>query len=172
MDQPLCGGPPPRIIGVISDTHGDALRTQQAVHVFESLEIDLLLHCGDIGSLDIPPLLSCWPAHFVFGNSDYQRAELRQSIERSGAVCHDRLGTLDLSGRHVAFLHGDQLGQLHSKITDGQHALVCHGHTHRFEQYYQGSTLVLNPGALYSARFPSVAVVDLVNLDVTRIPIP
>ena len=36
-------------IGVISDTHGQVANTLAAVRMLESLEVQAVLHCGDIG---------------------------------------------------------------------------------------------------------------------------
>jgi uncharacterized protein len=47
--------------------------------------------------------------------------------------------------------------------------LVCYGHTHVFSSEYQGSTLVLNPGALGRSTRPSMAVVELPSLIVSAI---
>ena len=35
-----------------------------------------------------------------------------------------------------------------------------------------GDTLLVNPGAIYRARPHSLAVVDLDDMDVTRVPLP
>ena len=50
-------------IGVLSDTHGHVENTLTAVRMLESLEVEAVLHCGDIGSVQIPRLLAAWPAH-------------------------------------------------------------------------------------------------------------
>ena len=38
--------------------------------MFESLEVETVLHCGDIGSMAVVELFARWPTHFVFGNCD------------------------------------------------------------------------------------------------------
>jgi hypothetical protein len=40
-------------IGVISDTHGQLEPTQHAVRILQSLEVEVVLHCGDIGTADV-----------------------------------------------------------------------------------------------------------------------
>ena len=57
-------------IGVISDTHGHIVNTRRAVRMFESMQVQQVLHCGDIGSPEIPPLFDAWPTHYVLGNVD------------------------------------------------------------------------------------------------------
>ena len=36
-------------IGVISDTHGEVGLTRRALDVLDTLQVDLTLHCGDVG---------------------------------------------------------------------------------------------------------------------------
>src|SRR5436190_474550 len=92
-------------IGVISDTHGHVSNTLAAVRMLESLDVTVVLHCGDIGSLEIPKLFSRWPAHFVFGNCDQGEDELRAAIEQAGMACYGLFGNLELGGRRIALLH-------------------------------------------------------------------
>lgn len=56
-------------IGVISDTHGHVENTQAAVRMLQSLKIEAVLHAGDIGSPQIPKVLTQWPAHFVLATA-------------------------------------------------------------------------------------------------------
>jgi len=154
-------------IAVVSDTHGHVEYTRQAIRVLETLEIDAVLHCGDIGSPAIVPLFAPWPAHFVFGNVDEDG--LRWTIEQSGQTCHGRFGAVELGGRSIAFLHSDDTARLVETIDSQQIDHVCYGHTHRAEHHRQDRTLVLNPGALYRATPHSFAVVDLSSMDVTPV---
>ena len=64
-------------LAVVSDTHGQVEFTRQAARLIESLDVAQVLHCGDIGSAAIVRLFERWPAHFVFGNVDHDRAALR-----------------------------------------------------------------------------------------------
>lgn len=155
------------LIGIVSDTHGNARTTLEAVRLFEAYDLEALLHCGDIGAPIIPPLLSDWPAHYVLGNVDRDEQPLRDAIERSGGICHGRFAELTFDTVHVALLHGDDAPRLRQAIESGRYQLVCHGHTHRITRRRVGSTLVLNPGALHRARPHSAAVVELPSLEVT-----
>jgi uncharacterized protein len=156
---------------VVSDTHGHVGYTQAAVRVLESLEVDAVLHCGDIGSLAIVPLFARWPTHFVFGNVDQHEGDLRWAIERASQTCHGRFADLELAGRRIAVLHGDDAERLVETIDSGRYHLVCYGHTHQAEHHWQDGTLVLNPGALYRATPHSIAVVELSSMDVTSITV-
>src|SRR5436309_2481293 len=122
------------VLGVVSDTHGQVEFTRQAVRMLSSLEVQAVLHCGDIGSAEIIPLFAAWPTHFVFGNVDYDESGLRSAIRVAGQTCHERFGSMVLAGRKIAFLHGDDSALLRESITSGKWDLVCHGHTHIAKQ--------------------------------------
>ena len=159
------------LLGVVSDTHGSVPNTRCAVRMLESLKVAGVLHCGDIGSSEIVAMFSAWPTHFVFGNVDYDRAALRETIVAAGQTCHEQFGDLQLADREIAFLHGDDSRRLDQTIRDGRWQLVCHGHTHvpRCERF--GGTLVLNPGAIFRANPHTIAVVDLAKMKATIIPL-
>ncbi len=159
------------LIGVVSDTHGHVEYARQAVRMLESLEVECVLHCGDIGSTLIPPLFADWPTHYVFGNVDWDDDALRQAIEAAGGVCHGQFGAIELASRKIAMLHSHDGQRFHETIASGEYDLVCYGHTHKAEHHPQGPTLVLNPGALYRATPHSLAVVDLPTLTVTSVPL-
>ena len=156
-------------IGVVSDTHGQAAFTRQAVAMLESSKVEQVIHCGDIGSVEIVKQFAPWPTHFVFGNVDDNREELRQAMAADRHVCHERRGELELEGRRIAFLHGDDTRMLGDLVTSGRYDLVSHGHTHVARHVMYGSTHVLNPGALYRAAFHSLALLELPELEVTLV---
>lgn len=158
-------------IGVVSDTHGHTANTMAAVRMLQSLKVEAVLHCGDIGSREIPKLLSAWPTHFVFGNCDYDDDELRAAIEAAGLTCHGRFGDLELGGRRIALIHSDDARLFRQVCTSGDYDLVCYGHTHQAEQHTARRTLILNPGALYRATPHSLAIVELETLDAMIVPL-
>lgn len=157
------------LIGVVSDTHAQMEFTRRAIRMLESLDVELVVHCGDIGSTEIVTLFRQWPTHFVFGNVDSDRAALRQAIAAAGHTCHERFGELELAGRRIAFLHGDDTALLRQTSTNGRWDLVCYGHTHQAKEHRSGETLLLNPGALYRAHPHTFAVVKLPELETTTI---
>jgi putative phosphoesterase len=156
-------------IGVISDTHGEVGPVQRAIRILRDLHISLTIHCGDVGP-GVVPLLKGLQTHFVHGNVD-DPDRLRKVITDPDHTLHEHVGTLEIEGRRVAFLHGDDVKLLRHTIHSGHWDLVCHGHTHVFSRSFEGRTLVLNPGALSRTSHPSLAVVDLTSLEVTEIPL-
>jgi putative phosphoesterase len=151
------------LLGVVSDTHGHIANARAAARMLESLGVEAVLHCGDIGSETIVPLLAAWPTHFVFGNVDggSLASGLAAAIERAGLTCDGRFGSFELAGTKIALLHGDDGRLLDQTINSGEYQLVCHGHTHVSRLERVGSTLVLNPGALYRAAKHTIAIVEL-----------
>lgn len=151
-------------LAVVSDTHGHLLNTRDAVERLSDLNVDAVLHCGDIGSPHIVPLFAPWPTHFVFGNVDEDREGLEFLIQSAGQTCHGRFGALPLQGLRIAFLHGDDAAALNRAVASGEYDLVCHGHTHQTRLERRGRTLILNPGALFRATPHTFATVDLPGL--------
>jgi putative phosphoesterase len=156
-------------IGVLSDSHGNVAAVQRAIRILESMQVSLIIHCGDIGP-NVISALAGLPTHFVPGNVD-DLDRLREAIVDPLHTLHEQVGTLEIEGRRVAFLHGDDVQLLRHTIHSGHSDLVCHGHTHAFSRGFEGRTLVLNPGALTRTGRPSLAVVDLPSLEVTEIPL-
>lgn len=161
------------LLGVISDTHGHIPNTRAAVQMLDTLGVETVLHCGDIGSPEIVPLLSRWPTYFVLGNVDggSQAAVLERAIQQAGQTCLGRFGSIELDGVAIALIHGDDWQLLDQTISEQKHALVCHGHTHVPRQERVGKTLVLNPGALYRANPHTLAIVELPTLETQIIPL-
>lgn len=139
--------------------------------MLESLEVEAVLHAGDVGTDFIPKLFTPWPTYFVFGNTDHDPDTLRAVIEQAGLHCLGRFGIVELGGRQIALLHSDDARLFRQVTTCGRYDLVCYGHTHQAEQHREGKTLVLNPGALYRATPHSLAIVDLATMEATIVPV-
>lgn len=140
-------------IGLISDTHG-RLRPEVLTH-FEGVE--LILHAGDIGDLDVLDALGAVaPVKAVFGNTDRFaiRSRLRDVIQH------------EADGRNIVVVHGDRFGtptpeRLHEAWPAAD--IVVFGHTHKPTVEFAGGTLCVNPGAAGPPRFnpkPSIAILD------------
>jgi putative phosphoesterase len=154
-------------LGVVSDSHGHVDNVRPAIRMLESLEVDRVLHCGDVGSMAVVEMFAAWPTDFVFGNCDYQRAEFAASIARVGQTCHGEFGDLEIDGKRIALIHSDDRRRFQQTIQSGDFDLVCYGHTHVAAIERLGDALVLNPGALYRADPYSIAIVELPSLEAT-----
>jgi uncharacterized protein len=151
-------------IGLLSDTHGDVFATQRAVDMLRKHSVDLTIHCGDIGP-EVVPLLAGIRTHFVLGNMDDAK-QMQRVIRDPAHTLHTGIGTLDIDGRRIAFMHGNDVKLLRHTVASGHWDMVCHGHTHRYSKEYDGHTLVLNPGALSRTSHPSLAVVELPSMEI------
>jgi uncharacterized protein len=158
-------------LGVISDTHGHVELTRPAIRMLESLEVETVLHCGDIGSIEVVELFAKWPTHFVFGNCDDNMAAFTAAIAQAGQICHGLFGELEFEGVRVALLHSHERNRFREAIDSGRYELVCYGHTHVAAIDRRGETLVLNPGAIYRANPHSIAVVDLPTVEASIIEV-
>ena len=154
-------------IGIISDTHGQVEQTRTAVRMFESLDVQRVLHCGDIGSAEVVALFAPWPTDFVFGNTDADQKPLRAAIERAGKTCHGEFGDVTIEGVRIALVHSHEPRRFSASIGSGRYQVVCYGHTHVASIERRGDVLVINPGAVYRAKPHSVAVLDLPELAAT-----
>ena len=63
-------------IGIVSDTHDRSEAIADAVRLLAEQQVELILHCGDIESLDTIQLFKPVPTHFVFGNWDRDRVRM------------------------------------------------------------------------------------------------
>lgn len=158
-------------VGIVSDSHGHMELTLPAIRMLKALEVERVLHCGDIGSAAVVELFAPWPTDFVFGNCDGNRAELAVAIEAAGKTCHGEFGALEIEGRRIALLHSHDGARFHDALHSGEWDLVCYGHTHVAAIDHYGKTLAVNPGALYRANPHSLAVVELPSLTATIIPL-
>jgi putative phosphoesterase len=159
------------ILGVVSDTHGHLEYTRQAIRTLQQLRVEAVLHCGDIGSTDIPTLFGAWPTHFVLGNVDYDPESLERSMPPAGTF-HGHFADLTIASRRIAIIHSDDFKRFRGAIDSGEYDLVCYGHTHTAEQHLERKTIVLNPGALYRATPHSLATVDLTTMTAKIVNLP
>ena len=89
-------------LAILSDTHSRHATVARALEFVGSRHVDLILHCGDI---DDVMTIELFPSntHFVFGNCDADRDELRQAIARTGAMLHEPFGHSRSDWRVLAF---------------------------------------------------------------------
>jgi uncharacterized protein len=158
-------------IGIVSDTHSNYQTVEAVVKVLRKENVSCVLHCGDIEDAETVSLFEGLRTHFVYGNCDVNRQALRDAIESSGGTIQEPFGDVDLAGRKLAWIHGDDKRLLRDLETSGAFDYVFYGHTHHAEEHWSGSTRVINPGALYRAQPRTFIVLDLDNGEVERIAV-
>jgi uncharacterized protein len=141
----------PKVIGLISDTHG-LLRPQALAALRGS---DLIIHAGDVGDPEIlEKLKTLAPVFAVRGNIDtepWARALPETEVVEAGAatiyVLHD-VHALDLDPAAAGF------------------HIVVSGHSHKPARTEKGGVIYLNPGSAGPRRFDLPVTVALLRLDV------
>lgn len=148
------------IVGILSDTHGHVAETAAALAALRQAGAEFYIHCGDVGGEKILDLMADLPLAFVFGNTDMDRAELRQYATHLGLACHDEFADLELDGKHIAVTHGDNAKIIQQIIKGKRHEFLLHGHTHVARDQTIGGLRYINPGAVHRSPRPSVATLD------------
>jgi putative phosphoesterase len=147
-------------IAVISDTHSRVVSVRPALAIMAERGVDAIIHCGDISDADTARL---FPAHthFVFGNTDYDRAGIARAVAEIGATLHGAWGQLDMEGVSLAFTHGDDALLLQELENANTFDFVFHGHTHVAREHLVGKTRVINPGAIQRVAVRTFLIIDL-----------
>ncbi|MCJ7772937.1 MAG: metallophosphatase family protein [Desulfobacterales bacterium] len=133
------------IVGVISDTHG--LIRPEAAKAFKGA--DLIIHSGDIGSLDVlVELKKIAPVKAVRGNMD----------AGDWAIKLPAADIIEIGDVLIYVLH-DVFKLDVDPVATGVHTVIS-GHTHRSSSEYKNSVLFLNPGTAGPFK-PPVSVARL-----------
>jgi putative phosphoesterase len=159
------------ILGVLGDTHGRVETVKQALAELKNRGVAMLIHCGDIDDASTVSAFAGWNCHFVFGNCDADRDGIRRAVRAINCTLHEPFGHLELAGKRIAWLHGDDPGLKRDLEQSGHYDYLFYGHTHVAEQHLVGETLVVNPGALFRARQKTCLVLDLPNGDMETMTI-
>lgn len=148
------------LIGLMSDTHGDAAATRRALALFDARGVDTVFHCGDLCGDGVLDQLAGRSAYFVWGNCDAPNATTRMYVESIGLTWPSVPLRVTLDGRRIAMCHGHEAAFRQIVEEEGLD-YVFHGHTHQWNDWRQGNTRIINPGALHRASVKTVATLDL-----------
>ena len=127
------------VLGVLSDTHG--FLSDEAFRTLADMDVQLILHAGDICGDDILPRLEMLaPVIAVLGNNDYMGEYGPNVVTRAD---------FEVLGTSVTMTH------IPSRLMAGVARLAICGHTHipRIEQ--MGAMTILNPGSVTRPRSES-----------------
>jgi uncharacterized protein len=139
-----------KLIGVISDTHG--LLRPEVAEAFKGA--DLILHAGDIGSLDvIESLQSVARVIAIRGNNDTGK----------WARAFNETETVSIDGVKIFMLH--DVKQLPAAATSGKFQVVISGHSHKPLIGRRDGVLFVNPGSAGPRRFKLPTTVARLNID-------
>ena len=132
-------------IGVVSDTHDRISNVQRIVEIFNSSEVELVVHTGDItqpATLEIFRRLEMSLVG-VFGNNDRDLPALMRAAREVGADLHEGSIARQWHGRRVGVVH-DPAHVNPDRLAGWD--LLLHGHTHRHVWENVGDTRIFNPG--------------------------
>ncbi|RME37988.1 MAG: YfcE family phosphodiesterase [Planctomycetota bacterium] len=148
------------LIGILSDTHGQARATREAVALFDREGVEHIIHCGDVCGTAVFDELVGRPVSFVWGNMDDPDEPLLRYLETVGLTPPSAVPLrLDLDGKRLAVFHGHERAFAQADRLDVDY--VLHGHTHRLRDERIDGKRFINPGALHRARRKTVATLDL-----------
>src|SRR5687767_11379217 len=108
-------------IGILSDTHNRPDPMRSALALLKDAGAQHYLHCGDIGDRDMLDLLAGLPAGFVWGNTDFDRADLRRYAAQVDVTCFGDFGEIELGGKIIAITHGDDAKLLRRFLDEQRH---------------------------------------------------
>ena len=147
-------------LGIMSDSHGRVPLVRQALSVLKAAGAQAIVHCGDVGGLEVLDEMLGWQCWFVWGNSDRPWPSWEHHVRALGLPWPDGPLSLTIADKKVAVFHGHEHG-IEAAAEPGVHDYLLHGHTHQYDDYRRGPLRVINPGALHRVSVPTVALLDL-----------
>ena len=133
---------------------------------------EVLVHCGDIGSVQCVRLLGDRgvPAYAVAGNMDAHAGHLAETAAGAGVTFGARTVEVPLgAGEFLIATHGHDARVMAELLAGQQFRYLCHGHTHQRRDERIASVRIINPGAVRHARPRSVALLDTETDELTFI---
>jgi len=133
------------MIGIMSDSHDNLKAIKKAVKYFNSENVDLVIHAGDLISpftaQEFLKLNS--PLIAIFGNNDGEREGLIQAYQN---MCYlEDFKEISIENREIALIHGTNPAIVESLFISGKYDVIICGHTHKLE-INSGEGLLINPG--------------------------
>ena len=133
-------------IGLTGDTHNNLKNVAVICDIFNSEDLDLVIHTGDIS---LPKTLMAFeklniPLQGVFGNNDQQEKNaLLKICEEKNFLFKDEL-IIEISDFNHLFVVHDPKDIREEFYKSGN--IILHGHTHRFRDEIFKETFIFNPG--------------------------
>jgi uncharacterized protein len=162
-------------IGVISDTHDNLMALKNAIELFKSNNVEMVVHCGDwISPFAVEFLANniTVPIRGIVGNNpgDLNRIMQRNSkLKNPVDFSKEETIEMELDGRKIIVCHGDDKLLLDGLISSKKYDAVFTGHTHMIRNEIIDNVLVINPGTTCYASngeiidFASIAIYDSIK---------
>lgn len=145
---------------VISDTHGDTNKAEEAIR--SNKEVNLIIHLGDYfrDAQKLSNLFPDIPVEYIYGNSDFMIED----------VPAEKM--LDVCGKRIFITHGHRYSvkwdydKLYKKAEELHADMLLFGHTHIPDIIEKDKYYVLNPGSTSDPRDDSdesYAIIEIAN---------
>lgn len=131
---------------VISDTHGDIDKAEEAIK--NNINVDLIIHLGDYfrDAQRLSNMFPDIPIEYIYGNSDFM----------IGDVPAEKV--LEFEGKKIFITHGHRYSvkwdyeKLYKKAEEMHVDLILFGHTHVADLVEKDTCTILNPGSISDPR--------------------
>lgn len=147
------------VVGFLSDSHGEWLRTRHAIKLLRDRDCKVIIHLGDVETQEVLDELAENNVTLVFGNCDVVSKLIEYAIE-IGIDVQDPAGMMTVDGITIGFLHGHIFSTYQQFLHDDNIDIIAHGHSHEIRDEVVENTRCINPGALHRAHRYTVAVFD------------
>lgn len=163
------------IIAIISDTHDNLTKIDQALKAVKKAKAEVIIHAGDfVSPFSLTPFKEAGlPVHAVIGNNDGERDGLRRQFAAMNARFWEGPVLFELGGLEFALQHqpytaaefaqhlaactkkpaAQRGGSLNAKaslvkdlLQDPVKRILIYGHTHQLKIEKHKGLIVINPG--------------------------
>lgn len=148
---------------VISDTHGDINRAEEAVRF--NPDVDLIIHLGDYfrDAQKLSDIFPNIPIEYIYGNSDFMIEDV--PAEKMLVLC----------GKRIFITHGHRYSvkwdydKLYRKAEETKADVLLFGHTHVPDLICRDTYYVINPGSTSDPRDDSSESYAIIEINEGRL---
>lgn len=151
-------------IGVLSDTHDDLINITTVLATCRERQIETLIHCGDLTSLEMVSLFEGFRVIYTMGNMDIVTGTIhKRFLKMREDNFVGNVFTGHINGVSIAATHSHIDSKVSDLVNQQCYQWIFHGHTHQRRDEVIKGTRVVNPGALggLGKETRSFCIVDL-----------
>lgn len=152
------------LIGIIADTHDNQPMTKRAIELFNSRDVEYMIHAGDFTSPFTIKLFRELRCKYIgiFGNNDGDKLLLQERAE--GNIKNQPL-ILTLNNKKIVVVHEHHI--VNALADSGHFDVVIYGHTHEPVVKRVNNTLLINPGEVGGWLYgkSTAAILDLNKME-------
>ena len=159
-------------IGVVSDTHNNLKNIETIITLFNSQDISLVVHTGDIANAVALNKFSELKASLigVYGNNDRTEIGLDEISYKNGFNFQKPPKVLSIEDREIAIFHEPE--PIDNFLLENRNIdIVLHGHTHRYRNEDINGVKFFNPGECAGSQKGknAIGIVEIDSLEINRI---